>query len=94
MTGGSAAFTAPLTIDYFPYMVQNATLSVTSIGVYAANGGQMAVAPAVTVPATMTSANIKNGSAVLDIPQDGTVLTSSGPATKEVYVVIAYTAQL
>ncbi len=93
-TGGSAAFTAPLTIDYFPYMVQNATLSVTSISVYAANGEQMAVAPAVTVPATMTSANIKNGSAMLEIPQDGTVLTSTGPPTKEVYVVIAYTAQL
>ena len=41
----------------------------------------------------MTSANIKNGTAVLDLPQDGTVLTSSGPPTKEVYVVIAYTAK-
>ena len=94
MTGGSAPFTAPLTIDYFPYMVQNATLSIASIGVYAANGDELAVAPAVTVPTTMTSANIKNGTAVLDIAQDGSVLTSTGPATKEVYVVIAYTAEL
>jgi hypothetical protein len=92
-TGGDAAFTAPLTIDYFPYMVQNATLSVTSISVYAANGDELAAAPAVPVPATLTSANLKDGSAVLDIPQDGSVLTSSGPPTKEVYVVVAYMAQ-
>jgi hypothetical protein len=94
MTGGSADFTAPLTIDYFPYIVQNATLSVGSISVYAANGVKLAVAPTVAVPATMTYANIKDGTAVLQIPQDGSVLTSSGPPTKEVYVVIAYTAQL
>ncbi len=94
-TGSSTAhFSAQLTIDYFPYLVQNAALSVQSISVYAANGDQVAVAPSITVPATMTSANIKNGTAVLDLPQDGSVLTSSGPSTKEVYVVIAYTAQI
>jgi hypothetical protein len=92
-TGGAADFSAKLTIDYFPYVVQDATITVQSINVYAANGDQLAVAPAIAVPATMTSANIKAGTAVLDLPQDGTVLTSAGPPTKEVYAVIAYTAR-
>jgi Tc toxin complex TcA C-terminal TcB-binding domain len=93
-TGGSADFTANLTIDYFPYLVQGADLKVESISVYGASGDQLQVAPSVPVPGSMTSAGIKAGTAVLDIPQDGSVLTSSGPPTAEVYVVIGYTAKL
>jgi hypothetical protein len=93
-TGGSADFTANLTIDYFPYLVQGADLTVESISVYGASGDQLQVAPSVPVPGSMTSAGIKAGTAMLDIPQDGTVLTSSGPPTAEVYVVIGYTAKL
>ena len=92
-TSGGGDFTAPLTIDFFPYLVHQANLTVESIHVYAPSGGQLQVAPAVAVPAGMTSANIKNGTAVLDIPQDGTVLNSSGPPNTDVYVVIAYTAK-
>lgn len=91
-TGGGASFTAPLNIEYFPYLVQTADLTVDSISVYAANGDQVAPAPAIPVPSSMTSANIKAGTAVLDLPDDGSVLVHGQPA-KEVYVVIAYTAK-
>jgi len=93
-TGAPGAdFTAPLTLDLFPYLVQGSTLTVDSIAVYAADGSTLVPAPAIAVPGSMTSANIKAGTAVLDLPQDGSVLTSTGPANKEVYAVIAYTAK-
>ena len=44
------------------------------------------------VPPTMTSANLKAGTAVLDLPQDGAVLSNADP-TKEIYAVIAYNAK-
>jgi hypothetical protein len=91
-TGGSTAdFTATLTLDYFPYLVQNATLTIESITVYAASGDQLVTA-SIPIPPSMTSANLKAGTAILDLPQDGTVLTSTD-ATKEVYAVITYTAK-
>ena len=40
----------------------------------------------------MTSANLKAGTAILDLLQDGTVLTNTDPA-KEIYAVIAYNAK-
>ena len=42
--GSTAHFTATLTMDYFPYLVQNATLTIESITIYAANGDQLASA--------------------------------------------------
>jgi len=93
-TGGSADFRAPLTMDYFPYAVQDATLSIESISVYTADGAQVSPAPAVAVPANM-ALDLKNtGTTTLDLPQDPNVLTSAGSPTKEVYVIIAYTAKL
>jgi hypothetical protein len=93
-TGGSADFTAPLTMDYFPYAVQDATLTIESIGVYAAENGQVTPAPTVAVPPNMTSDLKTTGTTTLDLPQDPTVLTSAGSPTKEVYVIVAYTAKL
>jgi hypothetical protein len=93
-TGGAAPFSAPLTIDYFPYLVHNATLTVGSIGVYSSQGDELQIAPAIPVPASMTSAQIKAGTATLQLPQDGTVLAPGGPPTKEVYAIVAYTAKL
>jgi len=91
-TGGSTAdFKATLSMDYFPYLVQNARLTIESITIYAASGNQP-VPASIPVPPTMTSANLKAGTAVLDLPQDGTVLTNAD-ATKEVYAVIAYNAK-
>lgn len=89
--GSTAHFTATLTMDYFPYLVQNATLTIESITVYAASGDQLASAT-ITPPPTMTSANLKAGTAILDLSQDGTVLTNTDPA-KEIYAVIAYNAK-
>jgi len=93
-TGGSTAdFTATLTIDYFPYLVQDATLAIESITVYAADGHELAPHAIAPLPPTMTSANLKAGTAILDLPRDGTVLTNTDPPAKEVYAVIAYTAK-
>lgn len=95
MTGGAgASFTADLSIDYFPYLVQNSDLTIETISVYGSAGNQLEVAPSVAVPAGMTSAAIKSGTAQLVIPQDGTVLNNSGPSTAEVYVIIGYEAKL
>jgi hypothetical protein len=89
--GSTADFTATLTVDYFPYLVQNATLTIQSITVYAASEDNLESA-SITGPFTMTSASIKAGTAVLKLPQDGAVLTNTD-AAKEVYAVITYTAK-
>jgi hypothetical protein len=93
-TGGNADFTATLSADHFPYAVQGATLTIDSISVYGADGDQLKVAPSVPVGAGLTSKAIQAGTAVLDLPQDGTVLASTGGAPDGVYVVIGYTAKL
>jgi len=93
-TGGNADFSAPLTMDYFPYAVQEAMLTIESISVYAAEGGQVTPAPAVVVPSNMASELKSTGATALDLPQDPNVLNSSHSPVEEVYVVIAYTAKL
>ena len=93
-TGGNADFSAPLTMDYFPYAVQEAMLTIESISVYAAEGGQVTPAPAVVVPSNMASELKSTGATTLDLPQDPNVLNSSHSPVEEVYVVIAYTAKL
>jgi hypothetical protein len=93
-TGGAVDFSAALTVDRFPYLVQGANLAIETISIYGADGDQLKIAPSVAVPSTMTSAAIKAGTAVLDLPQDGAVLASAGGAPDGVYVVIGYTAKL
>jgi hypothetical protein len=92
-TGGGADFSAPLTMDYFPYAVQSTKLTIESIGVYAAQGGQVTPAPAIAVPANMATDLDTTGTTTLDLPQDANVLNSGGPPTKAVYAIIAYTAK-
>lgn len=93
-TGGTNPFSAALTTDFFPYIVQNATLAIEAISIYAAENGEVLPAPAIAVPPTMASELKATGSTTLDLPQDPNVLNSNGSATKDVYVIISYTAKI
>jgi hypothetical protein len=92
-TGTNTAFSAALTMDYFPYLVQNAVLTIESISVYAAAGDTLTPAPAVAVPSTMATELNTNRSTTLNLPADPNVLTPSAP-TRDVYAIITYTAKL
>jgi hypothetical protein len=85
-TSGTSNFSASLTMDNFPYFVQDATLTVTAMTLYA-DGGHTAL----TVPATMSSELNTSKATTLTFPEDQNILTRD-PA-KEVYAVIAYNAR-
>jgi Tc toxin complex TcA C-terminal TcB-binding domain len=85
-TSGNADFTATLTMDYFPYFVQDTTLAVEAMTLYTDSGHE-----ALTVPANMSAELKSNKSTNLTFPEDQNILTRD--PTKEVYVVIAYNAR-
>ena len=90
-TSGAGDFTATLTMDFFPYLVQSATLTIDSITLYANSGDKMSQR-AVAVPAAMNTDLKNTGSAQLQLPADAAVLTRA--ANREVFVVIGYHAKL
>jgi hypothetical protein len=87
---GSGDFTATLTMNYFPYVVQSSTLSIDAITLYAEGEPPVAITTP-TFPVTM-SLQSPHDQLALDFPADGTVLVS-GDLTSEVYAVITYTAK-
>ena len=85
-TNGSTDFTAILTMDYFPYFVQDTTLTINSISLYTDSGHE-----ALSVPATMSSELKTNKTTTLAFPADQNILTRD-PA-KDVYAIITYNAR-
>ena len=85
-TSGTSDFSASLTMDYFPYFVQDTTLTVNAMTLYA-DGGHTTL----TVPANISSELKNNKATTLAFPEDQNILTRD--PSKEVYVVIAYNAR-
>jgi hypothetical protein len=88
---GANDFSATVPRSFFPDAVRDATLTISSITLYAADDGTLEHTT-VPAPATMGSELLSNGSTELYLPADDTVL--SRDETREVYAIIAYTACL
>jgi hypothetical protein len=88
---GASDFSALLTMSHFPYSVQGAALTISSITIYASDGHGL-VQRTVPVPANMANDLRNNDSTTLDLTPDATVLTRD--ESKDVYVLVAYSAQL
>jgi Tc toxin complex TcA C-terminal TcB-binding domain len=94
--GSSAQFQATLTKQMFPYAVQSAKMTVTSLTLYTGtNGNVVPATPAVTpdmntvVGAMSTGLNSTAGEYTLTLPSDPRVLVQD--QTRQVFLVVDYT---
>jgi Tc toxin complex TcA C-terminal TcB-binding domain len=93
-TGGAGDFTATLSKQQFPYLVQNSTLTIDTLTLYAAGTGSGTADTTVqsyAVPLTQLSGdlNSSSGEATLTLsPDPNGILTPT--LTKQVYLVLGY----
>jgi hypothetical protein len=84
----NADFATRVRLDYFPYMVQDETLVVDAIELYAASGRKLN-RRTIAVPANMADElNGANGYSDLSLPSDANVLKRD--ATSQVFLIIRY----
>jgi hypothetical protein len=84
---GAGDFTVRLRKDYFPYLVQSATLTVDALELYAPGGSKL-VRQTVAPSSLVGDLNGPNRAADLSIPADASVLVRS-PAT-QVFLLLRY----
>jgi hypothetical protein len=87
---GGADFTANLTTDFFPYLVQKATMiTVDSLTLYAAGGnGTKAISSTPDVKLDVLSNDlVQNGASVLSLKNDNVMLREQ---TRQVFMVVRY----
>ena len=90
-------FSASLTTDRFPYIVQGTTITIASVTLYGNDGGKLtSAAPSAgfdhTALTTLSTNLTSTGSCTLEVaaaPELATILT---PDARDVYLVLAYTA--
>jgi hypothetical protein len=88
---GGAGFSAELSINHFPYIVHDTTLTLTSVRLYGNNTGSLAQ----VTPPNLDAGTLANmghdlkqfGAVTLALPADPEVLT---PTSDDVYVIVMY----
>ena len=93
-TSGGGDFTTDLTMDHFPYIVHDTTLTAAAVRLYADNAGKLAeVTPASLDAAALTKLGhdlTTKGTATLTLPADANVLTTTAD---DVYLILTYSAK-
>ena len=86
----TANFTATLRKDYFPYMVQNARMSVDKLTLYAESGGNVTALTPQNLELAPISAGLNgtSGAATLNLPSDASILTRD--PLRQVFLVLQY----
>jgi hypothetical protein len=87
---GTGDFTATLTTDFFPYLVQHATLTIDSITLLAGGGGRL-TRRSVPVPPAMATDLKTTRATALTLPTDATILTRDAD---QIWAVITYHARV